>query len=141
MLEDGRAHVHVAHRPGADWQLQAGAFLIHVHGTAFFVDWNATQSRLDLQMESGVVSVDGPRSGDTVMVRGGQSLSVRLDGSRMVASRRRRRSRPRAPAVSGSQAAPAPAEAPPPPDSGAAIDPRAPRQRRPPGRTLVRAAR
>ena len=85
MLEDGRAHVQVAHRPGADWQVQAGAFLIHVHGTAFFVEWNAAQSRLDLQMESGVVSVDGPRSSDTVMLRGGQSLSVRLDGSRMVA--------------------------------------------------------
>ena len=25
MLEDGRAHVQVAHRPGADWQVQAGA--------------------------------------------------------------------------------------------------------------------
>ncbi len=85
MLEDGRAHVHVAHRPGADWQVQAGAFVIHVHGTAFYVQWNAAQSRLDLQMEDGVVSVDGPRSGDTVTVRGGQSLSVRLDGTRMVA--------------------------------------------------------
>jgi hypothetical protein len=86
MLEDGRAHVQVAHRPGADWQVQAGAYLIHVHGTTFFVEWNAPQSRLDLQMESGVVSVDGPRSGDTVILRGGQSLSVRLDGSRVVAT-------------------------------------------------------
>jgi len=85
MLEDGRAHVHVAHRPGADWQVQAGAFVIHVHGTTFYVQWNAAQSRLDLQMEDGLVSVDGPRSGDTVMVRGGQSLSVRLEGTRMVA--------------------------------------------------------
>src|SRR6185369_17927266 len=58
ILENGRAHVHVAHRPGADWQVQAGAFVIHVHGTAFLVGWNASQSRLDLQMESGVVSVD-----------------------------------------------------------------------------------
>ena len=81
MLEDGRAHVQVAHRPGASWQVQAGAFVIHVHGTAFFVEWNAPQSRLDLQMESGVVSVDGPHSGDTVMLRGGQSLSVRADGA------------------------------------------------------------
>ena len=86
MLEDGRAHVQVAHRPGADWQVQAGAFLIRVHGTAFFVEWSAAQSRLELQMESGVVSVDGPRAGDTVMVRGGQSLSVRPDGSRVVAT-------------------------------------------------------
>jgi len=78
MLEDGRAHVHVVHRPRAEWQLQAGAFLIHVRGTAFLVGWNAQESRLDIQMESGVISVDGPRSGDTVIVQGGQSLSARL---------------------------------------------------------------
>jgi ferric-dicitrate binding protein FerR (iron transport regulator) len=102
ILEDGRAHVNVAHRPGADWQLQAGSFLIHVHGTAFLVAWNAAQSRLDLRMESGVVSVDGPRSGDTVTVRGGESLSVRLDGSRMVAMTQPPPAA-RAPAVSGSQ--------------------------------------
>jgi ferric-dicitrate binding protein FerR (iron transport regulator) len=113
LLEDGRAHVHVAHRPGADWQLQAGAFLIHVHGTAFFVEWNAAQARLDLQMESGVVSVDGPRSGDSVTVRGGESLSVRLDGSRMVATTRPALAA-RAPAASGSQAAPGVAEERPP---------------------------
>jgi hypothetical protein len=111
ILEDGRAHVNVAHRLGADWQLQAGAFIIHVHGTAFLVAWNAAQSRLDLQMESGVVSVDGPRSGDTVTVRGGESLSVRLDGSRMVAMTQPAPA-PRAPAVSGSQEVPGPVEAP-----------------------------
>ncbi|HVY40813.1 MAG TPA: FecR domain-containing protein [Polyangia bacterium] len=85
MLEDGRAHVHVAHRPGADWQVQAGPFVIHVHGTAFFVEWHADQARLDVQMESGVVSVDGPRASDTVTLKAGQSLSVRAEGSRMVA--------------------------------------------------------
>ena len=85
MLEDGRAHVHVAHRPGADWQVQAGPFVIHVHGTAFFVEWHANQARLEVQMESGVVSVDGPRASDTVTLKAGQSLSVRAEGSRMVA--------------------------------------------------------
>ena len=123
MLEDGRAHVQVAHRPGASWQVQAGAFLIHVHGTAFFVEWNAPQSRLDLQMENGVVSVDGPRSGDTVMLRGGQSLSVRLDGSRVVATTQATLPA-RASAFGGSQTVPvSPAvEAPPPPESTASTD-------------------
>ncbi|HEY8923258.1 MAG TPA: FecR domain-containing protein [Polyangia bacterium] len=82
VLEQGRAHVHVVHRPGADWQVQAGAFVVHVHGTAFFVEWN--DSRFDLQMENGVVSVDGPRPNDTVILRAGQSLSVKPDGSRLV---------------------------------------------------------
>lgn len=85
MLEDGRAHVHVAHRPGADWQVQAGPFVIHVHGTAFFVEWHASQARLDVQMESGVVSVDGPQPNGTVTLKAGQSLSVRAAASRMVA--------------------------------------------------------
>ena len=120
LLEDGRAHVHVVHRPRAEWQLQAGAFLIHVHGTAFFVAWNAAESRLDIQMESGVVSVDGPRSGDTVIVQGGQSLSARLDGSPMVATTTQ--PPPPAPAVSGSQAAGPALEAPPPVDSVAPGD-------------------
>jgi hypothetical protein len=84
MLEDGRAHVQVAHRQGANWQIQAGAFVIHVHGTAFLVEWNAAQARLDVQMESGVVSVDGPRANDTLVLRAGESLSVRSDGSRVV---------------------------------------------------------
>ena len=87
-LEDGRAHVHVAHRPGADWQVQAGAYVVHVHGTAFFVEWNAADARFDLQMESGVVSVDGPRPSDTVTLRAGQSLSVKPDGSRRIVSMR-----------------------------------------------------
>src|SRR4029079_3733321 len=113
LLEDGRAHVRVAHRPGADWQLQAGRFFLHVHGTAFFVEWNAAQSRLDLQMESGIVSVDGPRSGDTVTVRGGESLSVRLDGSRMVALTEPPAGA-RAPAVFGSAAVPGPDDVAPP---------------------------
>jgi hypothetical protein len=122
MLEDGRAHVQVAHRPGADWQVQAGAFLIHVHGTAFFVEWNAAQSRFDLQMESGVVSVDGPRSVDAVVLRGGQSLSVRLDGARVVASTRPPLGVAASPR-SGSETVPAPlpVEAPP-PESPASVD-------------------
>jgi ferric-dicitrate binding protein FerR (iron transport regulator) len=116
LLEGGRAHVHVAHRPGADWQVQASTFIVHVHGTAFFVEWNPAESRLDLQMESGVVSVDGPRSGDTVTVRGGESLSVRLDGSRMVATMQPALAA-RARAVPGSPAVSAPGEAPSPLDS------------------------
>lgn len=108
MLEDGRAHVQVAHRPGADWQVQAGAYVIHVHGTAFFVEWSASQSRLDVQMESGVVSVDGPRPSDTLILRAGESLSVRPDGSRVVTAARAALAARAAPAV----AQPAPAAPP-----------------------------
>lgn len=107
VLEDGRAHVQVAHRPGADWQVQAGTFVIRVHGTAFLVAWNASQSRLDVQMESGVVAVDGPRSGDTLMLRAGEALSVRSDGSRAV-TRVPRTLALRAPSSAGWEGGPAP---------------------------------
>lgn len=81
VLEEGRAHVHVVHRPGADWQVQAGSFVVHVHGTAFVVGWSAAEARFDLQMESGVVSIDGPPSMDSITLRAGQSISLRPDGS------------------------------------------------------------
>jgi hypothetical protein len=121
ILEDGRAHVNVAHRPGADWQFQAGAFVVHVHGTAFFVEWNAAASRLDLQMESGVVSVDGPRPEDTVTVRGGESLSLRLDGSRMVVVAQPPLAAG-ARAIAGAEVGPGPSEAPRPVDAIPAVN-------------------
>jgi TolA-binding protein len=75
-IEEGRAHVEVAHRAGAAWQIEAGAFRIDVHGTAFFVEWNTAHARLDVQMENGVVSIHGPRANDDVVLRAGQSLSI-----------------------------------------------------------------
>ena len=86
VLESGRAHVHVVHRPGADWQIQAGSFLVHVQGTSFFVGWDAAQARFDLQMENGVVSVEGPPPAEKVILRAGQSLAVGRDGSRVVSA-------------------------------------------------------
>ena len=77
-LDDGKAHVQVVHRPGASWLFEAGPFVVHVHGTAFSVAWTARESRFDLQMESGVVSVTGPLSGGEIVLRAGEALSVRL---------------------------------------------------------------
>jgi TolA-binding protein len=125
VLEEGRAHVHVVHRPGADWQIQAGSFVVHVQGTAFFVTWNAAEARLDLQMENGVVSVDGPALADRVVLRAGQSLSARADGSSLV-SPTQPGPRPAAPAGRGSETAPVEA-APPPAAPAAAPRPAAPR--------------
>jgi TolA-binding protein len=77
-LEDGRAHVDVAHRPGAKWLFEAGPFLIHVQGTAFSLGWNGSEARFDVQMESGVVSVTGPVSGGEIVLRAGQKLAIGL---------------------------------------------------------------
>jgi hypothetical protein len=77
-LEDGRAHVDVAHRPGAKWLFEAGPFLIHVQGTAFSLGWNGRDARFELQMESGVVSVTGPVSGGEIVLGAGQKLAIGL---------------------------------------------------------------
>jgi hypothetical protein len=79
-LDDGRANVEVAHRPGAQWLFEAGPFLITVHGTAFSLGWNARSARLEVQMRSGVVSVTGPVSGGEIFLRAGQTLSLSLHG-------------------------------------------------------------
>ena len=77
-LEDGRAHVQVVHRAKARWVFEAGPFAIRVHGTAFSLGWNARASRLDLRMDSGIVSVTGPVSGGEIFLRAGETLSVGL---------------------------------------------------------------
>ena len=81
-LEDGKAHVQVAHRDGARWLFEAGPFLIHVQGTAFSLGWNGRDARFDIQMENGVVSVTGPVSGGEIVLRAGQRLAIDLrDGA------------------------------------------------------------
>jgi TolA-binding protein len=77
-LEDGKAHVQVAHREGARWVFEAGPFLINVQGTAFSFGWNGRDARFELQMESGVVSVTGPVSGGEIVLRAGQRMAIDL---------------------------------------------------------------
>ncbi|MES1209977.1 MAG: hypothetical protein ABUS79_28915, partial [Pseudomonadota bacterium] len=75
-LEDGVADVEVVHRPGAQWVFEAGPFVIAVHGTAFSLGWSARDTRLDLKMRSGVVTVTGPVAGGEIELRAGQSLAL-----------------------------------------------------------------
>ncbi len=77
-IEEGKAHVEVAHRAGAEWLFQAGPFTITVHGTAFSVGWSAADAHFDLRMETGVVSVKGPVSGGEIVLRAGETLSIGL---------------------------------------------------------------
>jgi hypothetical protein len=77
-LEDGKAHVEVAHQPGARWVFEAGPFHINVQGTAFSFGWNGRDERFELEMESGVVSVTGPVSGGEIVLRAGQKMAIGL---------------------------------------------------------------
>jgi FecR protein len=78
-LDEGNANVEVAHRPGAEWFFEAGPFVITVHGTAFSFGWSSRNARLEVKMRSGVVSVTGPLSGEEIVLRAGQSLSLSLN--------------------------------------------------------------
>ena len=77
-IEQGEAHVSVMPRAGARWLIDAGPFLITVHGTAFTAAWDGATERLDIKMEKGLVSVTGPVADGTIAVRGGQRLTVNV---------------------------------------------------------------
>lgn len=113
---EGKLHVNVQHRANARWLFDAGPFEVRVHGTAFSISWNAATAQFDLQMESGVVSVAGPLSGEEIVLRAGQRLSVTLGDHA-------KRARPKSAPVTGppepddAGATPAPAAVLSPPDN------------------------
>jgi ferric-dicitrate binding protein FerR (iron transport regulator) len=83
-IENGSAHVSVVHKPKARWLINAGPYLITVHGTVFSASWDAHQQRLDVKMERGLVSVSGPVTNGPISVRAGQALTVKLKRSQVL---------------------------------------------------------
>jgi hypothetical protein len=59
-LERGSAHVSVVHRNKTKWTFTAGPYRVHVVGTKFELQWNPDAEGIRVQMEEGVVEVDGP---------------------------------------------------------------------------------
>ncbi|MFT3766778.1 MAG: FecR domain-containing protein [Minicystis sp.] len=78
VIESGRARVHVAHLPGAEWSVEAGPFAIAVTGTAFDVSWKAEEGELEVRLRVGSVVVRGPLSPAGVPMHAGQRLTARL---------------------------------------------------------------
>ena len=75
LLESGRAHVRVTHRPAAKWVIDAGPYSVHVVGTEFDVRWSGAEEVLDVQMHRGKVIVRGPlASGGGLTMEAGQHL-------------------------------------------------------------------
>jgi hypothetical protein len=83
-IENGSAHVSVVHKPKARWLINAGPYVITVHGTVFSASWDESQQRLDVKMERGLVSVSGPVTNGPISVRAGQSLTVKLKRSQVL---------------------------------------------------------
>ena len=83
-IADGTASVNVVPRPRARWRVDAGPFVIHVHGTVFSAAWNEATGRLDVKLERGSVSVEGPVTGGPIAMRAGQRLTVAMHQSRVL---------------------------------------------------------
>jgi hypothetical protein len=77
-IEHGQAWFRITPRREADWSVEVGPFVVNVKGTAFTVAWDAVTERLDLALEHGSVSVTGPVASGTVLLKGGQRLTVDL---------------------------------------------------------------
>ena len=74
LLESGRAHVRVTHRPAAKWVVDAGPYSVHVVGTEFDVRWSGSEEVLDVQMQRGTVIVRGPLARGGLTMEAGQHL-------------------------------------------------------------------
>jgi len=75
LLESGRAHVRVTHRPAAKWTIDAGPYSVQVVGTEFDVRWSGSEEVLDVQMQRGKVIVRGPlAAGGGLTMEAGQHL-------------------------------------------------------------------
>ena len=72
------------HKPQARWLIDAGPYVITVHGTVFSASWDESQQRLDVKMERGLVSVSGPVTNGPIAVRAGQALTVKLKRSQVL---------------------------------------------------------
>jgi len=83
-ITDGTAAVDVVPRQHARWQVDAGPFTIHVHGTVFTAAWNAAERRLDVRLERGSISVDGPLTTGAISMVAGQRLTVAVRDSRVL---------------------------------------------------------
>jgi hypothetical protein len=83
-IADGTASVNVVPKPRARWRVDAGPFVINVHGTVFSAAWNEATGRLDVKLERGSVSVEGPVTGGPIAMRAGQRLTVAMRQSRVL---------------------------------------------------------
>jgi TolA-binding protein len=81
-LEGGKLRLSVAKRPGARWNVLAGAYRVHVTGTSLAVALADGGERIDVQLFSGAVRVSGPLIEQGIDVKPSQRL--RIDGERQL---------------------------------------------------------
>jgi ferric-dicitrate binding protein FerR (iron transport regulator) len=80
VLEDGKARVAIAPRPGAQWVISAGPFLISSDGGTLDVSFSPSEAGLLVRVVSGAAVVRGPSSPGGAALVAGESLDVRGHG-------------------------------------------------------------
>jgi hypothetical protein len=87
LLETGGVHVHIQHRSGSSWAIDAGPYVVHVTGTEFDLAWNGGEQTLDLLLRRGSVTVNGPLAEEGIQLVAGQHLRMNAaSGSLSIAS-------------------------------------------------------
>jgi len=85
-LRRGIVDVHVVHRDGTSWQVEAGGRVVHVVGTRFREAWDGTSRTFSVEMQEGTVEVTGAGLSSPQRLRAGESLRAR-DGETTLATR------------------------------------------------------
>lgn len=75
-LQHGQLRLQVAKRPGADWNVLAGAYRVHVTGTSLAVALGEDGENLEVRLFAGAVAVSGPLIDGEIAVSRAQRLSV-----------------------------------------------------------------
>jgi hypothetical protein len=75
-LRQGQLRLQVTKRTGANWNVLAGAYRVHVTGTSLAVALAAGGDHLEVQLFSGSVTVSGPLIEGQVEVTRAQRLSI-----------------------------------------------------------------
>lgn len=83
-IEQGEVEVNVVPSAGARWLIDAGPFLITVHGTTFTAAWDGEREQLEVRMKRGLVSVSGPVADGKLAVRAGQQLTINVPERKVV---------------------------------------------------------
>jgi hypothetical protein len=74
----GKIRVAVVPWRGSHWLFDLGPFLITVKGTEFTAEWNESEQRLEVILETGTIAVSGPPGGEPITLRAGQRLAISM---------------------------------------------------------------
>jgi hypothetical protein len=74
----GKIRVAVVPWRGSHWLFDLGPFLITVKGTEFTAEWNESEQRLEVILETGTIAVSGPPGDEPITLRAGQRLAISM---------------------------------------------------------------